>query len=115
MPKPKLRIDGMSILLAMGILAVIAVIYTELNKPAMEAEKITNMILDDHKSSFANNGIVDEIKLEKIRNMDYGDFKKSLNAKNDFCVYIEDENGNLILAKGSAKLNGDGIHCKELK
>lgn len=96
-----------------GILAAITAIYAELNKPAMEAEIITNMILDDHKSSFANKGIVDETKLEQIKNMDYEDFKKLLNAKNDFCVYMEDEKGNVILAKGSSKLNGDGLHCRE--
>ena len=61
MSKSNLRIDGINILLIIGIIAVIAVIYTELNNPAgMEAEKITNMILDEHKASFANNGFVDE-------------------------------------------------------
>lgn len=103
--KSKFRINGANLLMIVGILAVIAVVYTELNKPAMEAEIITNIILDDHKASFANNGVVDEIKLEKIKNMDYDDFKKSLNAKNDFCVYIEDEKGNMILAKGTDKLD----------
>ena len=109
----KSRIDGINILAVIGALAVTASIYSELNKPKLEAEMITNIILDNHKASFANNGIVDETKMEKIRDMDYEDLKKSLNAKNDFCVYIEDENGKMILAKGSSKLNGDGIYCEE--
>lgn len=113
MANPKFRINGINFLLVIGVLAVIAAVYMELNKPAMEAEMITNMILDDHKASFANNGIVDEVRLEKIRNMDYENFKKSLNAKNDFCVYIEDEKGNVILAKGSSRLNDDGLYCTE--
>ena len=113
MQKSKSRTDHITILAVIGVLAVIASIYTELNKPEMEAEMITNMILDDHKASFASNGIVDETKLEKIKNMAYQDFKKSLNARNDFCVYIEDEKGNIILAKGSGRLNGDGLHCTE--
>lgn len=111
MPKSKFKIDELNLLIIVAVLAVIAAIYTGLNKPAMEAEKITEMILDDHKASFANKGIVDEIKLGKIRDMDYEEFKKSLDAKNDFCVYIEDENGNVILAKGSGKLNSDGLNC----
>jgi len=105
MRKLNFKIGKINLLLIAGLLAVIAAIYAELNKPAMEAEIITSMILDDHKASFANNGIVDQTKLEKIRNMDYEDFKKSINAKNDFCVYMEDEKGNVILRKGSDRLD----------
>ena len=78
-----------------------------------EAEKITAMILDEHDISFANDGIIDENKLREIQNMDYDDFKNSLKVNKDFCVYIEDENGNLILAKGSSRFNEDGIYCSE--
>ena len=78
-----------------------------------EAREITAMILDDHSSSFANNGMVDEAKLTQFEDMDYYELKKSLNAKNDFCIYIEDENGNTILAKGSSRLSQDGLYCRE--
>lgn len=114
MPKLNFKIDEITLVLIVAIVTMVASIYDKLNKPTeMEAEKITDMILDDHDISFANNGVVDENKLKEIRNMDYADFKKSLKAKNDFCVYIEDENGNVILVKGSGKLNGDGLNCRE--
>ena len=114
MAKSNFKIDEIMLVLIVAVIAIAVSVYDKLNEPAgMEAEKITEMILDDHKVSFANNGVVDESQLEKIRNMDYEDFKKSLDAKNDFCVYIEDENGNTILAKGSSKLNDDGLYCTE--
>ena len=114
MVKSNLKIDELTLVFIVAVIAVIVVVYNKLSEPAgMEAEKITDMILDEHDISFANNGIVDETKLRQIRNMDYEDFKKSLNAKNDFCVYLEDGNGNIILAKGSGKLNDDGIACSE--
>ena len=114
MPKSNFKIDEITLVLIVALIAMIANVYDKLNKPVgMEAEKITEMILNEHTTSFANNGIVDENKLNEVKNMNYKEFKNSLNAKNDFCIYIEDANGNIILAKGSSKLNGDGLHCKE--
>ena len=114
MPKFNFKIDEILLVFIVAIISIVVVVFDKLNEPAeMEAEKITEMILNEHDISFANNGIVDENKLKEIQNMDYKDFKNSLKAKNDFCVYIEDENGNLLLAKGSSKLNGDGLNCEE--
>lgn len=114
MAKSNFKIDEITLVLIVAVIAVAVSVYNKLNEPInMEAEKITEMILDDHEISFANNGVVDENKLRGIQNMDYAQIKKSIKTKNDFCVYIEDENGNIILAKGSQKLNGNGMHCKE--
>ena len=95
-----------------AVIAIIAVIYNKIGTD-MDAEKITDMILDNHGASFANNGVIDENKLKEIQKMDYDELKDSINAKNDFCVYIEDENGGILLSKGSQKLNGDGTPCRE--
>ena len=114
MQKSNFKIDEITLVLIVAVIAIFASIYGKLNKPpGMEAEKITEMILDNHHVSFATNGVIDENKLKEIKNMNYNDFKKSLNAQNDFCIYIEDENGNILLAKGSSKLNGDGLYCRE--
>ena len=114
MPKSNFKIDEIMLVLIVAVIAMLIGVYDNLKKPSgTEAEKITEMILDDHAISFVNNGIINEGKLKEIQNMDYDDFRKSLKAKNDFCIYIEDENGNIILAKGSSKLNGDGLNCRE--
>lgn len=111
--KPNFKIDEIALVFIVAIIAMLAVVYDKKDASEIEAEKITEMILDDHGISFANNGIIDENKLKEIQRMDYDDFKNSLNAKNDFCVYVEDGNGGILLSKGSDKLNGDGIPCRE--
>ena len=114
MPKSKFKIDEITLVLIVAVTAMIVSVYNRANEPTgMEAEKITEMILDDHSTSFINGGIVDENKLKEIKKINYADFKKSLNVKNDFCIYIEDENGDLILTKGSSKLGRDGLYCTE--
>lgn len=112
--KPNFKIDEVVLVLVIAVIAMIVSIYSRPDKTAeMDAEKITETILDDHALSFANNGIVDNSRLKEIQSMNYKDFKDSLNVKNDFCIYLEDENGNIILAKGSSKLSNDGMVCRE--
>lgn len=112
MPKPN-NIDGLRLVIVIALMVMTVGIFDNLNQKALSAEKITAVIFDEHTISFANNGVINENKLKQIQNMNYNEFKNSLNAKNDFCIYLEDENGNIILSKGSDKLNKDGIVCRE--
>ena len=115
--KPKnFNVDSVSLILLMVLLAVIIGLLTKPSETkigSLEAEKITEMIFDDHIMSFATGGVIDEKKLQAIKGINYDEFKKSLNVKNDFCIYLEDENGNVILSKGPSKLSEDGLDCRE--
>jgi len=115
--RTKFKIDEITLILIVALLAMIVSINNELDndiyEPEAEVEKITAMILDDHELSFANDGVIDDNKLSEIQSMDYNDLKKLLKAKNDFCIYIEDEDGNIILSKGPDKLTANDIHCIE--
>ena len=113
MPKFNFKIDEIALVLIVAFVAMVVGISDKMNKPEMEAGKIAEIILDNHAISFANNGVIDENKLRQVQNMDYKEFKNHLNAKNDFCIYIEGVNGNIILAKGSSKLSKDRLHCRE--
>ena len=116
MPKSKFKIDEITLVLVVALLAIFVSLSNHRSKGnsnSMEAEKITELILDDHGLSFASGGVINENKLKEIQKMHYNEFKNSLNAKNDFCIYIEDENGNIILAKGAPKLSRDGLFCRE--
>ena len=113
MAKPNFRIDEITLVLIVALIAMIVGIYNKTAKLEMEAGKIAEVILDNHAISFATNGIIDEDKLNQIQNMDYNQFKNYLKVKNDFCIYIEDGNGRILLAKGSQKLEKDGLHCSE--
>jgi len=108
----KFKIDEITLILIIALLAIAISINKYLDvPPEMEVEKITAMILDDHGISFANNGIVDENKLMEVQNMDYDELKKSLKAKNDFCIYIEDANGDILFSKGSSRVSVGGTYC----
>lgn len=114
MKKPNFKIDEIMIVLIVALLAVAVSLYENNKKIApLEAEKITGLILDDHDLSFAGGGVIDSDKLQQVQNMDYKQLKDQLNAKQDFCMYIEDEKGNIILAKGSPKLGQEGIVCSK--
>ena len=112
--KLNFKVDEIALIFIVAIMTMAVNIYDKVTHPkTFVAEKITELILDEQYLSFANNGIVDENKLNEIQNMDYADFKRLLNIKKEFCIYIEDENGNIILSKGSSKFNSDGIYCRE--
>lgn len=112
--KPNYKIDEISLVLVVAIIAIAVSFYEYNKKPVpIGAEKITGLLLDSHDISFASGGVIDSDKLKEVQKMDYIQLKNRLNVKEDFCMYIEDENGNIILAKGSAKLIKDGIICEE--
>ena len=114
MHNPKFKFDEVTLAVIVILIAAAVSIYDKASKPqTAEAEKIAEAITDGQGMSFASGGVIDESKLREIKNINYADLKKSVNAKNDFCIYIEDENGNIILAKGSPGLSRDGLNCKE--
>ena len=112
--KPSFRIDEITLVIIVVALAFIVGIYEKSSETKkIDAREITDIIFDDHYMSFVNNGVVDKAKLEELRRMDYTSLKNSLNAKNDFCIYLEDSKGNVIVAKGSSKLKNEVSHCAE--
>lgn len=110
--KHKLKFDKVSLAAIVIFVAILVIFYGRLSKPKqVDIEKINAIIFDHMPVSFAKDGIIDQDKLEKIQRMDYVELKNALDIKKDFCVYIEDENGNIILEKGSDKLSQDGVYC----
>ena len=112
--KPNFKIDEIVLIFLVAAIALAASFWDKGDGISnIEAENIAGLIMDDHDLSFVSSGVIDENKLSEIKNMDYTEFKRSLRARKDFCVYIEDGNGNAILAKGSGKLNGERLFFTE--
>ena len=112
--KPNFKMDELTIVLIVALFAVFVSVYEGSKKVSqIEAEKITGLILDGHEISFASGGIIDQNKLKQVQSMDYDKLKNYLNVRQDFCMYIEDEKGNIILAKCSPKLSNDGVDCSK--
>ena len=99
----KFKLDETKLLVIVTFIALAVVIYNKSNSPRdMEAKKIKDMLLDDHKISLVSNGVIDSSKLRQLQSMHYSDLKSLLNAKNDFCVYIENDKGEIISQKARA-------------
>lgn len=112
--KPNYKIDEIWIVFIVAIVAIAVSFYDKANNNKMtDAEKITGIILDNHEISILTNGSVNQNKLNNIQNMDYSKLKSYFNVKEEFCMYLEDGNGKILLAKGSSKLADDRIACKE--
>ena len=111
--KKKRSTDKLVLVLVIALIALIAIFYRKAHTPSADAEKISAMIAGHHGVSFVNNGVIDEKMMKVVSQMDYAELKSFFNVTEDFCIYIEDGRGNLMLSKGTSKLNKDGIYCKE--
>lgn len=75
-----------------------------------EAENILDGLTNGDEHTFAVNDFFQEEILAKISGMSYKELKDSLNVENDFCIYFEDENGNLVEVKdGLRSVGSDAI------
>ena len=58
-------------------------------------------------------------KIGELKNMSYGELKSQLRVEGDFCIYIEDEKGNLVMINesyrgvGSQNINISGVPCSQ--
>ena len=82
-----------------------------------EAKNILIELTHNEEYGFAQDDVIHEEKLEKVLGMAYAELKDNLDIENDFCVYFEDENGNLIEVKdgvtsiGSSAIELNGEPC----
>jgi len=62
------------------------------------------------KSAVVVDGKIDENKLTELSQEDYQELKRILGVSDDFCIYIEDENGRIIPINGTfVGVGGDSI------
>src|SRR3989344_1872448 len=58
-------------------------------------------------------------KIGELKNLNYDDLKSQLRVDGDFCIYIEDEKGNLVMINesyrgvGSQNINISGVPCSQ--
>lgn len=69
-------------------------------------------------SVFIQGSKIDEQKLSEAINLSYANLKDLLGVEADFCIYVEDENGNVVpmegkMGIGSSLTNLSGKGCNE--
>ncbi len=58
-------------------------------------------------------------KINELKNISYDELKQRLRIQGDFCIFLEDENGNVILINntyagiGSPEINISGVPCSQ--
>jgi sensor histidine kinase regulating citrate/malate metabolism len=91
-------------------ISTIVVFYVILNlsqdSKAKELEREASIIARDLTSGDSEMNILDEnrinlTKLERLLGDNYSQLKQNLRVRNDFCIYFEDENGNVIYINDS--------------
>ncbi len=115
--KKKRGIDELWMVLIVAVLIIFISALVKENDLDKEAEAILNGLTNSNEDSLAPDNVVREERLEKISGMSYSELKSSLNVENEFCIYFEDENGNLIEFKeglrsiGSDVIEINGVPC----
>ncbi len=59
---------------------------------------------------FIEDNQIDLQKINSFSNMDYAQLQKALGLSVDFCIYFEDENGNIIPVNNKLGLGSDKVN-----
>ena len=76
-----------------------------------DASRVLENIVSEDSSVRITDGItVNQTKLEALLGMEYSDIKKKIRVKNEFCIFLEDEDGNIIyITPGQPGIGSDKI------
>ena len=79
-----------------------------------EASIVIEQVADDESPLKAvDKGQINKDELNKLKNFPYDDLKRRLRTEGDFCIYIEDENGNLVKIGGTKSVGSPDIKIKD--
>jgi len=74
-----------------------------------------NIATEDSAVRITEGIAIDEEKLEELLGMDYSEIKKKLRVENDFCIFLEDGEGNIIyLEAGQPGIGSDKIKVSDV-
>ena len=112
----------LAIVIFVGTIFVFYAIFGSNQKGTSELEKDASKVLKSVSSEDPDVGImdgieVDEAKLEQLLGKDYSTIKERIRAEKDFCIFLEDENGDIIYISpgqsgiGSSKIRISDVPC----
>ncbi len=134
MPKFKfsnLKSQSWSIDIVIGIIVFMAaflIAYSVINSnKSSKSDDLKGQGLDVIKevaSSGSLNRIIDDneiniTRLNQLKNLSYDELKRQLRIEGDFCIYLEDDKGNLVLLNnsyrgiGAPTINISGTPCSQ--
>ncbi len=101
-----------------------SILYSNPNTKASSLNDQASIIIKqttagDGAVAIVNNNEVNISKFNELKNLSYEELKRTLRVEGDFCIYLEDENGNLVLINnsfkgiGSPSINLSGTPCSQ--
>lgn len=68
-----------------------------------EASAVVKKVTSEGSLKIVDGNEVNESKLNELKNLPYDELKRILAIEGDFCIYFEDDKGNLVLIDNSYK------------
>lgn len=114
MARLKSKAQSWSIDVIIGVLIFIGaffVVYALLNSNPEtkasnlkdEASAVVKKVTSEGSLKIVDGNEVNESKLNELKNLPYDELKRILAIEGDFCIYFEDDKGNLVLIDNSYK------------
>ncbi len=110
----------LAIVVFIGTIFVFYAIFSSNQKGTSELEKNAAKVLKSVSSEDPDVGImdgieVDEAKLEQLLGESYDVIKGKIRAEKDFCIFLEDENGDIIyISPGQAGIGSSKIRISDV-
>ncbi len=130
MLKIKLKAQSWSIDIALGVIIFMAAFFifyallnanpnTKASNLKEEASIVIKQITSEGQIRIIDNNEINISKINELKSLSYEELKRRLRIEGDFCIYLEDEKGNLILINnsyrgiGSPNINLSGTPCSQ--
>ena len=85
-----------------------------------EASSVIKQISSGENSlRIVNNNEVNISKISELKNLSYDELKSRLRVDDDFCIFFEDDKGNIVLINnsykgiGASSINASGTPCSQ--
>ena len=126
---PKAQAWSVDIILAVIIfMGVFFIFYTIFSNDSTEKARnlqqeastaIKQFSSGENALRIINNNEVNLTKIGELKNLSYHELKSRLRMEGDFCIYFEDEKGNIVLINnsykgiGASNINISGTPCSQ--
>ena len=115
------RAQAWSMDIMVAIVVFLGVIFVFYSIISDKQESKAKDLQDDVSKVLKNLNITQNIsQIDELLNEDYQQLKRKIRVKNEFCIFFEDENGNIIYVNpndptqvgiGSEKINISDVPC----
>ena len=75
---------------------------------------LENVVSEDSDVGIMDGSVVNETKLQQLLGKDYDTIKEKMRVGSEFCIFLEDENGNVIYISGEPGIGSNKINISDI-